>query len=173
MSLDSEQLGKEDRQKRQAGGGGLVKFFCRHLVCIGINYVALDASGNPVGDIQFSASSAFVIEIHGVWLLVTAGHVFKKIDNAIKSGEIQIVSSSFADYFGPDSKVHRPTAFDYADLNKFSVDDDELGLDLGIIVLRPYFRMNMEANGIKPVTRENWVQQHTVEFDRFFLIGFP
>src|SRR5262249_14725925 len=117
--------------------------------------------------------TAFVIEVEGLWMLVTAGHVFKELEEPLRQGTIRIETASLADYFGPNAKVMRPIAYDYEADRPFFVDDDAFGLDLGIIILRHYYREHLISNGIVPIARENWFRQHEVQFDRFGLLGFP
>jgi hypothetical protein len=151
-----------------------VKFLCRHVVCMGITYIALDELGNDVGPQRTLFCTCFVVQFRGLWLLLTAGHILKEeLDENVEARRMRIVSSCLGDHFGPDAKVKLPVSFDYEATPRFYVDDRELGLDLGIIGLRPYFQQHLAANGVAPVTEENWLQQHQVQFDSFGLLGFP
>jgi hypothetical protein len=141
---------------------------------LGINYVPLDPQGQEAGPPQFLACSGFVVLFHGSWFFLTAGHVLKEhLDGNVKEGRIRIMTSSLADYFGPDAKVFRPTAFDYEGTERFYIDNRELGLDLGVMYLRPYFQAHLAANGVVPIEEGNWLRQHEVSFDSFGLLGLP
>lgn len=55
-------MGENPIEARSPQGGDLaakcrefVTFFCRHLVCLSIEYVALDDEGRDVGQLQFMA----------------------------------------------------------------------------------------------------------------------
>jgi hypothetical protein len=123
---------------------------------------------------RFFTCSGFVILFQGSWFFITAGHVLKEeIDANVQKARIRIVSACLADYFGPDAKVFRPTIFDYAGTERIYVDDRKLGLDLGMMYLRPYLQMNLEANGVVPISEENWLRQHEVNFEAFGILGFP
>jgi hypothetical protein len=114
------------------------------------------------------------MSFNDTWFIVTAGHVLKGLDELISSRKIQLISSSIADYFGKDAKVHLPTPFPYdVDTPKGWIDDNAIGLDLGLIHVRPLFRQGLQANGILPISEENWVRQNDVDFELYYLLGFP
>jgi hypothetical protein len=146
----------------------------RHLVCLAFTYAWIDKKGNPYGKERFYACSAFVIEIDGIWFLVTAGHVLKDdIHDPVANGQIKILTCRFADYFGLDAKVKSPTPFDYQDAPKTWIDDRKIGLDLGLIHLRQHYQAQMKANGVLPVTEENWSRQGPLTFNAYCMYGFP
>jgi len=154
--------------------GRLVTYLSKHLVCLAVNYVALDADGRPVDQVQFLACSGFVVVFHGSWFFVTAGHILKEdLDENVEAGRLRIINTAFADYFGPDARANMPTMFDYSETERFYVDDRAFGLDLGVMYLRPYLQRHLEANGVMPVSEENWLRQHQVAFDGFAVLGFP
>jgi hypothetical protein len=148
---------------------------CRHVVCLAFQFVALDERGKPTGMEQFMACSAFIMQIRGIWLLITAGHVLKEeLDDNVARRKIRITSCVIADDFGKDAKVHHmPTPFPYEETHRDYVDDPHLGLDVGLIPLRDIFRDGLTANGILPISEANWVHQHRVDFEMYFILGFP
>jgi hypothetical protein len=148
---------------------------CRHLVCLGIRYALLDDKGHRTDDKEyFIAYSGFVMCIDNVWFILTAGHILKEeLDDNLARKKIELSSCRIVDYFGKDAKVHYPTPFPYEDAPKAYIDDKELGLDIGLIFLRDFFREGMISNGIIPITEENWVHQHKVEFEAHGVLGFP
>ena len=76
--------------------------FCRHIISLSW----LDAKtepGEPAGDSgpydpkAFSVS-AFVISVHDIWFLVTAGHILRDLDGRLQAGR-RIVQSRLMDGF--------------------------------------------------------------------------
>jgi hypothetical protein len=151
-----------------------VEYLCRHLVCLVIRYVGLGPDGEDVGPVRSAFYPCFVAEFRGEWLLLTAGHNLEEnTDQPVAQGRMRIVYSGLADYFGPDARVRQPTTFDYENTPRFYVDDGDLGLDVGVLHLRPYLRDHLMANGVAPITAENWLFQHRVECDLWAVLGFP
>jgi hypothetical protein len=48
----------------------------------------------------------------------------------------------------------------------------ELGLDVGVIFLRPHYSRALSANRIMPVEASNW-QEIPDSFDKYFMLGVP
>jgi hypothetical protein len=169
-----DQAGQQDARELQEGAAGLVNYLSRHLVCLGINWAPLGPGGRPSGPARFAAYPGFVVDFHGHWLLITAGHnLGEQIDDNVAAGNIRIVTSSLADFFGPGAKVFRPTPIDYENTPRFSIDDRDFGLDVGVMYLRPLLRQGLEANGIAPIEEANWVSQGRVDIQAFGVLGFP
>jgi hypothetical protein len=147
---------------------------CRHIVCVSFRYAILDERGRRTDKEHFITYSGFVMCVEGVWFILTAGHILKEeLDQNLANKRIEIVSCNIADYFGKDAKVRYPTPFNYEDMPRAYIDDEALGLDIGLIFLRPFFQEGLKANGIVPITEENWLTQHRANFESFMLLGFP
>lgn len=159
--------------KKERAAEHIFDHLCRHVVCLTIRYTLLDNRGKAYGKERFLAYSGFVMSINGIWSLVTAGHVLKSLDDYLANKQIKIVSCSLVDYFGKGAAVRSPTPFPIEDTPKAYIDDADLGLDIGLIYLRPLIQQGLEANHILPIREENWVRQHTVEFQAYTLLGFP
>jgi hypothetical protein len=171
---EREKLFPSESKVTEAAAEHLFAHVCRHLVCLAVQYVELDEKGCPKGQEKFIAYSAFVMSMNDRWFLVTAGHALKELDSLLDARRIKITSCCIADYFGKDAKVHYPTPFPYDESSpRWSIDDRLLGLDLGLVYLRKLYRDGMEANGIMPVSERNWVRQHEVAFDAYYILGFP
>jgi hypothetical protein len=148
--------------------------FYRHVVCLAVQYVALDDKGMPVGKEQFLAHSAFVMSFRGLWFLVTAGHALESLDRRIQESRLKVTSCCIADYFGPGAKVHLPTPFHYdQDTVEGAVYDDALGFDFGLIYLREFLQRGLEANGVLAISENDWVNLDELDFDLYYLLGFP
>jgi hypothetical protein len=55
----------------------------------------------------------------------------------------------------------------------FFIDDDEAGLDFGVMLLRPYYVRLLAANNTVAIQEENWIHQHQVTFDGYLMLGLP
>lgn len=170
-SLSSSELTPEQLQAYRLQ---MESYFWRHVVCLAVQYVALDDNGQPSGKEHFLAISGFMMSFRGLWFLVTAGHVLNDLDNRLKRRELRITSCRLADYFGIDAKIKEPLPFTYdEDTIRGFIDNDQIGLDLGLIFIRDFFRLSLEANGVKAIVEEDWSSIDSISFDAFVLLGFP
>ena len=151
----------------------ILAFFCNHLVSFCGSYVALDANGREIGEHKPFTFSGFVMAVRGVWCLVTAGHCIENLEKPLRAKKIRITGSYLADYFGSAPKVEEPMPFDYDGAHAFGVNDDSAGLDFALIPLREFYKMSLQANGIRAISEENWVSQDPSACDFFALAGLP
>lgn len=142
-----------------------------HFVCITGTYIHVDGAGKQVGDEKKFAFSAFVIEIYGVWCLVTAGHVIQLMDKVCKRSDTKLLRCSLADYFNLNAKVKEPTPFPFADLHHIDIDQD--GVDVGLIPLPNLFRDSIKSNGIVPLPVGAWKGGEPPRCDEYALLGIP
>ncbi len=156
--------------KQQEG----IRFYCKHLVSLAGSYAQLDSSGEATGHVDAFSFSGFVISIRGVWSLVTAGHIVRKLDIQLAKKEIVLTSCKLLDGWGVDAK-HKEAipVVDYEGMACYDVYDEDYGLDFALIYLSPYYVRLLEANGIVPISERNWLQQHKVEFSEHFILGLP
>lgn len=147
-------------------------FFCRHLVSLSGTYRTTTAREESKEEYHFTFSG-FIMEINGVWNFITAGHILSEFDDHVQQNRIQITRCELLDDFGPEIASETAVPFDYISSPKCFCDDDKAGLDFGLIALSPIYRQLLQANGVIPVVKENWVHQHKMQFDRYFLVGLP
>jgi hypothetical protein len=169
------QITKADTNKEKLDKGGAEKtleFFCRHLVALCVTYRQVK-SGIPVGNPSFFACPGVVICIRGFFSFLTAGHALKDLNAHIESGEILVESVVLADTFGPGAIYEKPIPFDLLNEPRFFIDDEKEGLDFGLIALRPYYVTLLAKHGIVALFEENWINQHSVQFDAYTMLGLP
>ncbi len=142
-----------------------------HFVGLSGKYIYLDGSEMQKGEDKNFCYSAFVIEIRGVWCLVTAGHVIEKIDALANRQDMKLLRCGLADYFNLDAKIKEPTPFPFCETHKIHVDKD--GLDIGLIPLREFYRESLKANGIRPLPVAQWGGYTPPECDAYGLLGLP
>ena len=150
-----------------------VRFFSRHLVSLSGWYYATSATEVELRQPRFFSYSGFILSIHGLWCLATAGHILGDLEQHLKDGSIRVTRYELLDDFGPDVISHDPIPFNYGRAPKYFINDKEAGLDFALIGLGQYYQGLLQANGIVPVSEENWNKQHEVEFGQHMMIGLP
>lgn len=151
----------------------MLSFFCNHFVSLVGSYVAIGDGEREAGEEQFFAFSGFILSVRGVWNLVTAGHSIEHLENGLQNGRLRLTCCCLADYFGDKPLVSEPTPFVYEGTEPLYLNKPDLGLDFALIVLRPFFQMSLEANGIRAISEENSVRQEADLCELFALIGLP
>ena len=153
-------------------GKRFVSFMSNHLVALTGNYRSFN-KGRLYHEGVY-AFSGFVMEFHENWYWTTAGHCLEaELDRRIQRGELDLISSGFADYFGSNVRSVNIIPYTYEIGCSFRLDDSKLGMDFALIPLPDLIRLALEHNGITPVSRANWVQQKKLEFSHYKMLGFP
>lgn len=148
-----------------------LEFFCRHLIALCVTYREKNAA--PEEADRFASFSGTLITIdHGVHFL-TAGHVLRHLEEVRSRSDIEITSAVLADTFGLERVCDFPIPFDLNGARFFFIDDDDEGLDFGVMALAPYYVRLLAKNGVVALAEENWVHQPRVTFDFYFMLGFP
>ncbi len=145
---------------------------CRHLVGLFVTYshkTDEDAAQPP----RFAACSGTLIMIRGVCCYLTAGHVLKGLEALRSSPKVELVGATLADTFGVNPVSKMPIPFDLKNASLFYIDDDDEGLDFGVMALEPNYVRLLAKNGVLALTEERWVHQQRVEFNGYAMLGFP
>ena len=171
----TRQMTRSDLNEGKIDQGGkekLLEFFCRHLVALCVTYREV-RGGVPVEKTSFFACPGVVLCIHGLCSFLTAGHALEDLSAHLERGEIIIESAVLADTFGPGAMSETPIPFDLKNEPRFFIDDEEEGLDFGLIALRPYYVALLAKHGIIALFEENWINQSRVQFDAYAMLGLP
>ena len=156
---------------RQSTGSEGLEFFCRHLVALCVTYQTTGSdSGEPP---HFAAYSGTLIQIQNTVCFLTAGHVLRNVEAALKSDQVTICNTILADTFGLSRVSEYPIPFDLKNARLFYVDEDKAGLDFGVIVLDPYYVRLLSYNGTVALQEQNWISQSAIEFDGYMMLGLP
>lgn len=147
------------------------RFFCRHLVVLTTAYQIVNENGDPQGTSEVLMYSGCILSIKNKWLFLTAGHILKDIEGYLNNKRIKLSNWRILDNFGPDPVSNKSIPFDFINCEKCYI--DEGGLDFGIIILHDHYRRLLEANGIVPISEDNWLYQSNIKFDRFCMLGLP
>lgn len=116
--------------------------------------------------------TAFVLSANDQWFLVTAGHCIKEVNNYIASPGWKLERSCLLDSCHLGVRGFDPVPFLYKDAEPMRVDDKDLGLDYGVLVLSSYYRNLLESNGIRPLDEEAW-RSPPDNPDSYWLLGIP
>lgn len=166
----SNQNTKPSASTQQWSDSEGLRFFCRHLVALCITYEKMDgAAATP----HFAAYSGTLIEIGGQTFLLTAGHILRDLEKARRSAEVRISSAVLADTFGQNPVCTQPIPFDLKSAKVFYIDNEDEGLDFGVIALSAYYVRLLAANKVVALSEKNWLHQHRVEFDGYAMLGLP
>lgn len=114
--------------------------------------------------------SAFVVDVEGVLLAITAGHVFDELRNADTQGSI------LSDWAIDDSMVSEQEFPAYpvdVDLERDVLFFHEDGLDYGAYLLDPMALIALGKSGIVPIRKEQWDAEDLEEFSFWTLVGLP
>jgi len=159
-------VGKDEQEKRAT----FLKGLCCHMVSItGDAVVVGQFSQQP----QFFTYAGFVVSIRHQWLLVTAGHILKELDDGLKNKLLRLQRCELVDYYGLNAKSDIGIPFDFANATKLYWDDDKLGLDIGLVQIEPHYRRLMETNGVTAIAQDNWRLHEQLDFEWFGVLGLP
>lgn len=115
--------------------------------------------------------SGFLTEVAGCWIYVTAGHVLRDIQTAMRAG------SEFDVWRLGDQTAGNPfddTAipFDFVLEKWLVIEDEETGVDYAAVALDSMYCRLLNAGGAVPLHRETW-GKYVSEHDYWALVGIP
>jgi hypothetical protein len=163
--------------------GDIAAWFSRHLVTLEVAYTVRHKT-KPFQETRTYINGFLLWEKHagdeGATIWVTAGHCMRWIEEELiaKPDYYSNVGFRFVDTLHGAVVSDLPITFDYAaeTIKGWLVHSDEhtveLGLDFGVIFLRPHYARQLAANRITPVAEYNWTGMPDA-FDKYFMIGLP
>lgn len=115
--------------------------------------------------------SGFLADIGKVWFYVTAGHILRDIQLALKAGATFDVWR-----LGDQTAGNRfyNTAIPFAfDIDRWVVvEKEEIGLDYAAVPLEPMYCRLLQAGGAIPIDKIAW-GDYVTEHDQWALVGVP
>jgi hypothetical protein len=160
------------RPRDMLGKPDALDLFGQHLIGLLITFQTTgdQQEGRPA---QFRAYAGTLIQIEDAVFYLTAGHILRELSEALHNDQVQIERAVLADIFGMNRVCNHPIPFDLKSAPMFFVDDDEDGLDFGVIALRPYYIRLLAANGVIALGEQNWIHQSELTFEAHLMLGFP
>lgn len=145
----------------------------RFVSTVGKHFVTLSCvqSGPMLATSKTIVFSGFVIEVHGEWFYVTAGHVVRYAQEALNSGS-ELDRWRLGDQMAGDRFAGVAIPFDFDPRKWLIVCDEELGLDYAAMHLGGIVRAQLEAGGVRGIGSNAW-GDHVTEYDHWALVGIP
>ena len=138
----------------------------RHLVTLSCQqYVADKDQPNTL------VFSGFVIDLHGEWFYVTAGHIIEDIRSATKAGAI-FDAWRLGDYAAGNSFNGAAVPYDFEIEKWLAFDDRRTGLDYAIVHIHGLIRLQLEAGNVQAIGKAAW-SDHVAKADHWALVGVP
>jgi hypothetical protein len=142
------------------------------LKAVGRHFVSLSCVQLlPDGKKKAQVFSGFLVDVRGVWIYVTAGHILRDIRLSLAAGggfdAWRLDDTSAGNRF---KGAAIPFAFD---LDRWVViEQEEIGLDYAVVVLGDLYRRSLAAGGAVPIDKLAW-GDHVSEHDHWALVGIP
>jgi hypothetical protein len=115
--------------------------------------------------------SGFVVEIADEWFYITAGHILRLIRTALSIGSTFDIWR-LGDHTVANKFNGMAVPYDF-ELDQWCViEDEDQGLDYAAIHLSSYYRRQLEAGGISPLTMSAWGTPD-MNHDHWVLAGIP
>jgi hypothetical protein len=161
-----------DKTGEDRGTTKALQFLCRHLLglCVTYRHTIPEEAHLPS---RFVTCSGTLLLIEGALYFLTAGHVLKALKELRDNKEVNIEIASLADIFGHRRVSDTPIPFDLTHAHMSFIDDEEMGLDFGVIPIGPHHARLLIKNGMVALSEENWSRQHKEEFEGYTMLGFP
>jgi hypothetical protein len=116
-------------------------------------------------------ASGFLLVYQGYWCWITAGHVIKEILKFQKEAERLRVHASWNDGFNCKGAESIPLS-DFSKLASWHIEED--GLDLGIVLIKPYEARLIQANPeIEPLSERVWMGRQRARPESYYIVGSP
>lgn len=115
--------------------------------------------------------SGFLVEIEGLWLYITAGHILEGVKRALSSG------SNFDRWRLDDSTAGNKfngfaVPLDFVVDEWLAIRDEDLGFDYAALPLLDLYRHQLAAGGARALGVDAW-GTHLGEHEAWALIGIP
>src|SRR5262249_13364865 len=89
---------------------------------------------------------------------------------ACPNGDVRLF---LLDSFGIDAMTDLPIQIDFERAVMRAIDDDQAGVDIGIIRVSQYYRAHLQKNQVIPVDEATWRYPGDDPFDFYAVLGFP
>ena len=138
----------------------------------GKHFIGLSGVQETNGQKNAHIFSSFIVDVDGLWILITAGHILRAIQSAINAGSSFDVWRLDDQMASEGNGVAFPVPFDFVLQDWFVLEDQAIGLDYAALHLSDYFIRHLKAGGVEPIEESAWgdyIQEH----DFWVLFGIP
>lgn len=142
----------------------------RHFINLTCHYSNPSVPTQNGGKPRVFNCSAFIVELKGVWVAITAGHVFGDLRKAVATG--LVLFNWHIDDSMLDEHQHPPFQISL-DLEKDVMDFDVDGMDYGAYVVDPMAQRALAKRGICPIEEAYWDANDFELFPFWTLVGSP
>jgi len=126
---------------------------------------------DPEGAFQLCWMSCFVVEVHGTWFVMTAGHVIRRMKERIAAG-VRVWRFELYDRLAGNDFPGIPFEFDPEQWGV--VEDIPLeGTDYAIAMLSSIQALGLAKGGVVPVSEHLWGPPPYAAYDQWLLVGAP
>lgn len=115
--------------------------------------------------------SGFIVEIAGEWFYITAGHILRLVRTALEAGSTFDVWR-LGDHAVGNKFNGMAVPYDFEIDQWCIVEDEDQGLDYAAVHLGPFYRRQLAAGGISPLTKAAWGTPD-MDHDHWVLAGIP
>lgn len=149
----------------------LSEFTQRVAATIGRHFVTLSCVQRFTnGEAKLLLFSGFIVELHGEWFYVTAGHIISDLRMAMEHGATfdtwRLDDSTAGEFKG------KAVPYDFNVDNWLTLDERHTGIDYAAVHLSSYYRIHFERGNVVAMSSNMW-SDHVQEHDHWVLIGVP
>jgi hypothetical protein len=126
----------------------------------------------PSGEQHRETRSAFVADVLGNWLLITAGHIIKKLRHDYPAAGLSAGGFVLHDRFAGSSFHPAQGVPFHFEPNRCLAVDEPWG-DYAAIVLDEMTVRQLRVGGIEPIHEDMWGPDPAAGYDRLLLLGVP
>jgi hypothetical protein len=140
---------------------------------VGRHFVTLTCVQHPPGDSKpyILLFSGFVVEVANRWFYITAGHILRDIQEAIKAGSFfdiwRLGDQTAGNHFGAAA-----IPYSFEPNHWIVLENEESGLDYAAVELSDIYRRQLKAGGVIPLASTSW-DTHFSEHEYWALFGVP
>lgn len=148
--------------------------FTRHVVShLSRHFVTLSCEQTLPGEEgrTTSVASGFIIEILGEWFYLTAGHILRRVKQAIDAGSAFDIWR-FGDPESRAGAIGTSVPYGFAVSDWYVLDDESLGFDYAVMHLSELYRRQLEAGGTVAIGYKAW-GNHVQNPSQWALVGIP
>ena len=149
----------------------LHNLFSHHLVAVVCVHRLVAEHGAAKSLWHNFLCSGFILCNGDNWYFATAGHCLKDLQKLRQRKDIECDLPFFLDSIAPNSKPHPDLQFNIDDRDVEFIDDDAMGIDLGLMRLNYLEVLAFKQSNRIPLTEDKWMAKPSNEIPSYFIAG--